>query len=186
MNSQKVKKRIGFDLDNTLLDNKKLRTIFLGSIGRSDIDENTPIDDLRKMIKLEDYRDMQNLIYGELTLSAEAISGTKEVLAELEKHFDLYIISRRKTKDYARQWLEMHFNFLSENIHFVKEDKYKAGVAVELGLSFFVDDKIKVLENFPDSINKFLFDEFGYYNEKDLGGIKIVNSFDEFLKLGYI
>ncbi|MFC1756970.1 hypothetical protein ACFLZC_02360 [Patescibacteria group bacterium] len=149
MNNEKVKKRIGFDLDNTLLDNKKLRVEFFNKSNFYDIPEDMPIENVKKILKRNDYLSMQNYIYGEMTLKAEPTSGTREVLDELEKNFDLYVISRRKTKDYAKQWLELHFNFLPENIFFVEDDHLKAGVAVELGLSSFVDDKIKVLENFP-------------------------------------
>lgn len=167
MKEENVKKRIGFDLDGVLADHAK---------NRRKISKNPGIK--------EGCREVKELIYGEISLTADIIKGAQKAVKILEKDFELFVISRRQQKHskYAGIWLKKNFNFASKNIFFVEKDEDKARVIKKLGLDFFIDDKMSVLIHIRGGTKKFLFDEAGAYKKGRYGGIKAVRSFEEFLE----
>jgi len=141
---KKIKKRVGFDLDGVLADHEENKEKTGGN---------------------------KKIYYGELSLTAGVIKGAKETVEELAKDCELFVISRRvpENREFARKWLEEHFDFPPENVFFVDKDEEKAEIIKKMGIGFFIDDRTEVLNAIKEPTKKFLFEE-----EK---------GFDEFLKM---
>jgi len=184
MKKENVKKRMGFDLDFTLIDHKKNRVDFLNSLGYNDISNDIKFSSIKKIVSKDDYKKTQDYIYGEETLLAKPFKNAVETLEFLKDYFDFFLISRRipKNRPFGVSWVKNNISFFPEkNIYFVDKDNEKAGVAEKLNLNVFIDDKLNLFSNFPENIYKFCFDDIFEHNEDEAGKVKVVRSYKEFL-----
>lgn len=166
MKKENVKKRIGLDLDGVLADHAKNA-------------EKTA----RKLGLKKNSEEVKEIIYRKLSLTAGVVKGAKRGVKSIGKDFDLFVVSRRgRGSRYGRMWLKKHFDFPEKSVFFVDADKGKAAIIKKLGLDFFIDDKMSVLLNVRGKTKKFLLDTAGSYKKERYGGIKVVHSFDDFLK----
>lgn len=103
----------------------------------------------------------------EEALLAPAMPGAFQAIARLVECFDgnVWLVSKcgRKIESRSRRWLEHHgFHAATgigrENLRFCRERKQKAGICVDLGIGFFVDDRIDVLTPMANLVpHRFLF-----------------------------
>lgn len=149
MTPKKNWKRIGFDLDDTIIDHGPNRAKLLAGL---------PHPDLWSPEELEQF---QNTLYGEISLQAEAMEHAHNVIAAIQKTgTQPYIVSRRggSRRAFALEWLEKNLSLIErDNIHFVDTDQEKRDVVEKLGIEMFLDDKTRVLEHLPDNIKKVLY-----------------------------
>lgn len=109
---------------------------------------------------------------------------------------NIFIISRVKIPQLSLLtgiWLETH-KFLQrtgislDNVIICHNLKDKAPIAQELGITHFIDDRLKVLKYFPDNIRRIAFNpeqsELDSYPEI-INKISIVKNWDEVEKLIY-
>ena len=177
--------KLGLDLDGVIIDHTKNKILVAKKFGLSLTPVETPFPRMKRKIPLPVYREIQEVLYGELSLSAPPVEGTLEGLQALSKEYDLFIISRRKAKETARAWTKKKLDGLIKetNIFFVTEDREKNPICKELGIGIFLDDKIESLWELKTVKKRFWFDRFDVSKEyADLRGIKVVSSWEDFVK----
>ena len=88
--------------------------------------------------------------------TGESIDGSVESIRTLSSEYNVVLISKCKNsyKQKSLDWLESNELMYLEK-HFVLNDSDKANVDVDI--SYMIDDKIKVLLTFPDSVKKIWF-----------------------------
>jgi hypothetical protein len=104
--------------------------------------------------------------WGDNYLATPAMPGAFEALRELrERRFGagLFVVSKSSayTEWRAHEWLEHHAfhertGVPRENIHFCRQRADKAGIARDLRLTHFVDDRIDVLRLLADVPHRYL------------------------------
>lgn len=188
MNSKKVKKRIGFDLDGVLVDHENNKIKIAQDLGYSLEIQKTFQECLRNILGESDYKKLRDILYGEVSLFADVMDDANFLLNEIKRAgYPFFLVSRRTTgRQYATEWLIRNLNFPRSNIFFVDEDRQKNAeikkIVKELELNYFIDDKLSVLESISSDVNRFLFDQFCLRQEKKIGDIFVVHSLKEFLR----
>ncbi len=154
--------RIGIDLDGVLIDHRehKLKLAAEYGIVLEPWQANTNV--LAKYVPEEALEAMQGQLYTLMTPSAPPVAGALKQLAALKA--ETYIISARRAESvrYAQDWLLKHRVYdavPAERIYFCGGDDEKRGYCDRLGLSLFLDDRIRVLDLLPGKTKRVLYDE---------------------------
>lgn len=89
-------------------------------------------------------------------VSGESVDGAVEGVNDLLESYEVVLISKCKEsyKQRSLDWLEAN-NLSHLERHFVLEDHQKA--ELDSGVSYMIDDKIKVLLTFGDDVKKIWF-----------------------------
>lgn len=166
---------IGFDMDGVLIDHTNSKILVAGKFGIDLKPEHTPSDVMWKMIPKETLLKMQNLLYDDrkYALRPPVMRGAKPALKEIvKKGIPIFLISRRKNPEVAIELLKKNGLwpefFHEENSHFVDLPEDKNVRAIELGITHYLDDEIRVLEKLADVPNRFLFDKHRIYPDHNL------------------
>jgi len=176
-------KRIGVDLDNTLINYDEVFRAFAQKRGLIDAEFAGGKDDVREAIRaLPDgelaWQRLQGVVYGRGVRQAVLFDGADAFLYRArDKGSEVVIVSHKtefghydpdpvNLRDAAREWMETQgffrkdgFAISDKNVIFAATRSEKIAVICELGLSFFIDDLPEVLEDigFPSAVTGILF-----------------------------
>jgi len=154
------KTRIGFDLDGVLYDWHTSVLEYLKEIGK--IPEDLSFEELWHTYWNEHINNTQlednilglELLYGNMPMDERTI----EILEELREDYEYYFITHRwkNMEQVTRGWLD-RYGLLKEDNLFMNADKPL--VARELGLSVFVEDRVKNVESLENVLLTFVVDK---------------------------
>lgn len=186
MRNKETRTIVGFDLDGTILSNFKVKLRVAKAMGVNLLPEQTPAELIMNYFPEDLYRKFQNTVYdSKEALSPVLMKGVGSILADLKKKkIPFYLISRRKSPEPAikvMQKLELwpkYFN--KKNSFFVHRPEDKDKKAIELGVTHYIDDELKVINALQNVPNRYLFDQFDVFKKAD-HYIKI-GSWSEFKK----
>jgi len=180
-NSKKF--NIGLDLDGVIVDHTKNKIIVAKQLGFSIEKNDTPSGVFERLIPKKEYRELQRIIYGEMSLTATPVPHAVSTIRRLvHASHKLFIISRRyKNSKEGSLWLRNNniYKWIPKrNIMFVQADSDKALYAKKFGLDIFLDDKTKVLFHLRSIVHPVLFNN--YSADINQGGYTEVCSWRDF------
>jgi hypothetical protein len=178
-----VTKRIGIDLDNTLINYDRVFRTFAQERGLIDADFAGGKDEVRQAIRaLADgelaWQRLQGAVYGrgvrdavlfegaDVFLQRARERGCEVVIVSHKTEFGHYDPERINLRDAALEWMETKgffredgFAIPSENVAFAATRSEKITAICDLDVSFFIDDLPEVLEDsgFPGTVTGILF-----------------------------
>lgn len=124
-------------------------------------------------------------------LRAEPVEGAIKVITELEKSYELVIVSARADAqiEITHKWLLDHFPGVFKDVLFQSawyEDKSmtKAAICKEIGASYLVDDNVEHCQTAQqEGITALLFGEYGWSKDnKETESLIRVKNWDEVRK----
>lgn len=140
--------RIGLDLDGVIIDHRAHKCRWAREMGfelepwqlNSNLIRGQMPDELRHQ--------MQRAVYGELSRQAPPFAGALEWLPRLPG--ELYLVSARRAENvrHAQDWLDRHrlYDLMpAERVVFCPSGADKRAHCERLGLDFFLDDELQVL-----------------------------------------
>jgi len=174
------KKVIGFDLDGVILDHSQQKQKLAKRFGYEVELTETPSSIFYKRIEDKDkYREIRSILYDDpieaflSPLMSGALDGLKMVK---DSGTPFYLISRRKKEDRAIELLKdknlWPSLFNEENTFFVLEPIDKEIKAKELSITHYIDDEAQILSLLNSVKNKYLFDQFGVYDDSQYDLVK--------------
>ncbi|MBA3733290.1 hypothetical protein H0W91_02845 [Patescibacteria group bacterium] len=154
MNTKKSK-RIGFDLDDVLLNFNEA----LLDHANKKYDKNVEKKDIKTFLFLEEnfgiptvdaISMLDNFFFHDDHLNVLPVEGAQEVVKKLSEYNELFIITAKPDalEEVTKKWLEKYFTGLFENVHFanhflsVDKRRKKSEICLELQLDYFIDDSI--------------------------------------------
>lgn len=176
-------RRIGIDLDNTLIDYDQVFRMFAQERGLLDASFAGGKDEVRAAIRaLPDgelaWQRLQGVVYGKGVRRAVLFEGADAFLRRArEERIDVVIVSHKtefghydpdriNLRSAALEWLQERgffdndgFGLCHEDVIFAATRSEKIGIIRKLGVDFFIDDLIEVLEDsdFPAEVTGILF-----------------------------
>lgn len=177
-NAKKNKKiTIGLDFDDTIIDHTKARIKKARELGYKINSSGVSTRYLKEIVKKDDYKIIQQYIYGKATLQAPPVKDAIKIINEFAKNYKLIIISRREPnfQNFAIKWLGQRNLLRSisrQSIFFSENDAGKNKIAKKAGVFIFMDDKMEVLEAMENVPHKILFDQFDVIKNSDFYKIK--------------
>ena len=177
------KKRIGIDLDNTLINYDEVFRTFAQQRGLLDSSFVGGKDDVRAALRaMPDgeiaWQHLQGAVYGKGVRQAVLFEGAEVFLLRArDRGCEVFIVSHKtefghydpdrvNLRDAAMQWMETQgffrddaFAIPDKNVLFASTRSEKIAAIRELGVSFFIDDLPEVLEDggFPEAVTGILF-----------------------------
>lgn len=153
--------RIGLDLDGVIIDHTANKLRLARERGFELEPWQTNANLMGQFLPTEEYDEIKREAYAQLTASAEPVPGALEAIAELTG--ELFIVSARRADSvrHAQDWLDRHrlYDYIpAERIFFCADESEKKTHCHRLGLHFYLDDKIQVLNQLPFSVQRTLFD----------------------------
>jgi hypothetical protein len=179
--------RIGIDFDGVIVDHRAHKLRLAGELGFALEGWQTNTNVMGDYLDEEAYRAVQKPLYDELTVQAPPVFGALETLANLPG--ELYVVSARRPENTisALAWMEKHgFHDIvpPERVIFCPRGRDKNEHCERLGISIFLDDKIKYLGHLNDTIRRVLFDEDGIAGRVAVPSeFEVVTSWREFAVL---
>lgn len=92
--------------------------------------------------------------FGDNFLNTPKIEGSFQAVSELAEKFDVWLISKcgQKVQDKTLLWFDHHDFFEStgvnsEQVIFCRKRNEKAGIAAELGIQAFIDDREDIINS---------------------------------------
>ncbi len=156
---------IGFDLDGVIIDHTQKKILWAAAYGHNLKPEQTPAEVIEKLLPPDQLDEIKYLLYShpEKSLEQPLMPGVQGALRLLQlKNIPLYLISRRKSGDLAKELLKIHNlwprYFNEANTFFVDGKEDKDIKAKELGITHYVDDEYPVLDVLQSVKDRFLFD----------------------------
>lgn len=185
MFNEKHKLKIGFDFDGTIVDHTKNKILIAKKHGFEISVAQAAGHRLRKIVPADIYIKIQEAIYGPLSVSAVAMPGVKESMAELSKIAEFFLISRRSSdhRQFAVDWLNKNLPgvFSQGQIFFVDQGQQKNDLCEALNIAIFIDDKISTLQYMQGLSHRYWFDQYDSSGELNYQGLIVVKSWKEFL-----
>lgn len=179
--------KIGLDLDGVIIDHTENKLALAAERGLALEPWQTNSNVMGNLLPPEDYREIRDQVYADLTSEAPAVKGALESLGELEG--ELFIVSARRadTVRYAQNWLDRNrvYDLIpAERIFFCGDETEKKLHCHRLNLQMYLDDKLQVLTLLPLTVRRVLFDNHGLADRLELPQkISVVNDWAEFLRL---
>lgn len=177
---------IGFDLDGVIIDHTENRLKLAKKFGFDLDPPQSHPEVIGNLIPEKALEELKNQLYHDpsIALSAPLMPGAMEVLEKFQSEDrPIFLISRRKKSGMAVRLLEQHGiwpkYFNETNTFFVSRPEDKNVKAMELGITHYIDDELKVLQKLAYVQNRFLFDQFKIQEESDL--YRKIASWGEFL-----
>ncbi|MFA5987358.1 MAG: hypothetical protein WC797_01760 [Candidatus Paceibacterota bacterium] len=163
-------KIIGFDMDGVLVDHSTNRVRLAAELGYNIALEQTPSEIFRTLVPDDIGRGIQIKLYDDrsIALTPPLIVGCEDGLYTIKNSgAKIFLISRRKNPAVAIELLQIRGlwpKFFNEgNTFFVSKPEDKNKKAIELGITYYVDDETRVLEALNSVENRFLFDPFDVF-----------------------
>jgi hypothetical protein len=178
---------IGIDLDGVIIDHTAHKQRLAASFGHRLTPIETNSNLMSRYLSGRQYEELQELLYGALTLEAPPVQGAVEGLRRLGRSF--YIISARtpRTIPFAQAWLDkwlVRDVLPPERAVFCGSGAEKRGHCDRLGVGLYLDDKVGVLQKLSPQVEKVWFDEHGLAGIlSPPPGIRVVRSWAEFGEL---
>ena len=176
---------LGFDLDGVLIDHTENKILLASQLGFQLNPEQTRSDIIHNFIPWESAKKLKDSLYNDrrYALSPPLMKDANTVLAAIQnRKIEYFLISRRHVPKLAVKLMEKRGlwpKFFNEtNTHFVSKREDKNTKAVELGITRYIDDELKVLDVLTDVKYKYLFDPFDSPVKTD--PYPIINSWSEF------
>jgi len=183
-----MKPIIGLDLDGVIVDNSKIKLAVAKKLGFDLAIKETSSEIIKTIIPETEFRELQRLIYDDPTVSLKSplMRGAKEALFKIkERGLEYYLISRRRKPEVAIEFLKAKklwpLYFHVKNSFFVTEPSEKNEKSSILGINFFLDDELHVLQELVSVKNKFLFDPFNIH-QNFAADIQKIRSWNQFLQ----
>ena len=179
--------KIGLDLDGVIIDHTDNKLRLASERGFELEPWQTNSNVMHQFVPEEEYGEIRRLAYNEATIEAEPVEMALESILELPG--ELYIVSARYQSSvrYAQNWLDQHRIYDSipaERIFFCSSEAEKKQHCHRLGLQFYLDDKLKVLNSLPFSVRRTLFDNHDISKKLKPGPeIGVVFAWPEFVSL---
>lgn len=163
-----AKKVLGLDLDGVIVDHADAKVRLALEFGFSLLPHETQAEMIKKNIPDEILDKILQKLYGEIS-SQPLFKNAKGTLFKLKaEKTPFYLISRRRAGENRGMAIEILKKnglwpgvFNESNIFFVDSIKEKNDIAVELGVTHYVDDESRVLDAMTSVSNRFLFDPYG-------------------------
>lgn len=173
--------RLGFDLDDVIIDHTKNKQNVAKRLGFLLEPKNTAVPRLGKIIPKKIYRSLREETYGALSLFAPPVPGVKKIIMSLkEKGHQIIIISRRypENRRVALDWLKKErLNHLPS--FFVDSDKDKLKLSLKNRLELYIDNDPRIVALFQNQIPfPVLFDRFNVAFESGFKGLKVKSHAD--------
>jgi len=178
--------KIGFDLDGVIIDHTQNKILVAAEYGFKIQPWQIASQYLKHIIPPEIYHQLQDKIYGPLTLSAPIITGALTVLSEMKNMAGLFLISRRQSplfRTTARKWLKTNLPgiFSAEKIFFVATDADKNAICKKLDIEAFFDDRLSVLGQLTSVAGRYWFNQHEAPGQVCPTGITEIKSWSNFL-----
>ncbi|MDD5251877.1 MAG: hypothetical protein PHT12_04575 [Patescibacteria group bacterium] len=179
-------RRVGLDFDGVIVDHTGHKIEVAARSGLRLEPRQTNTNLFHQLVSVDDYRPMAQVIYGEMTETAPAVSGAIEHLPLIPGA--AFIVSARRAlwQPSARHWLTSHgvFGVIPEaRVFLAADERAKVQQVIQLGLTDFLDDKLDILCDLPPTMRRWLFDEYGVADELNLpSGITPVRSWADFIR----
>lgn len=179
--------RIGLDFDGVIIDHHQHKLRLAAERGYDFEPWQTNTNVMKPLMEVPVYRELQDVLYGELTLQAPPVAGAIETIAAIPAEF--YIVCARTPVNirFAQQWLGDHrlYDVIpAERIFFCGTSEDKRGYCERLGLHAFLDDKLGTLHALPPRVQCYLFDDDGVAERLEVGSdIEVVRSWADFRRL---
>lgn len=179
--------RIGIDLDGVIINHRQHKCDLAREFGVELEPWQANSNVMRKYIPEAHYDDLQDRLYGRMTVEAPPVEGALERLAQLPG--EVFIVSARRpqTVRSAQEWLSRNrlYDIIhAERIFFCGSDADKRGYCDRLGINVFLDDKVKVLEYLPKVASRVLFDEDGIAERLQVQDwLRVATNWEQFLHL---
>jgi len=145
--------KIGIDLDDTVVSHTKNFVLLARERGHRDATENAVrTATFKARFSADDYLSLKNTLYGPMSVSAEPMEESVDILHRLARGgTDIFIISRRtpSSREYALDWITKHLcdSVSPQKVFFTERDEDKDGVCASLGVQIFLDNKQEVLRH---------------------------------------
>ncbi len=173
------KKIVGFDLDGVIINHAPNKIKIAKSLGWELKPEETPSEIIRRILPRLTLEQLENDLYSNeaVSLISPIMCGAIKSIAHVSGKFPYFLISRRRAPQVAIKCLRSkglwpkYFN--EKNAFFVSKIEDKNIKAAELGITHYIDNEARVLENMPDVKNKILFDNLDVFSHiKDYPRVK--------------
>ena len=181
--TQKV--HIGLDMDGVIIDHTLPKIRLAERYGITIAPEQTPSEIMRTLLPTDAWKELQRTLYGDpvIALESPVMRGARPALRELaKKQVPFSLISRRKDPEVAIALLKKHelwpTFFHEKNTFFVTAPEDKNVRAIELGVTHYLDDELKVLHVLNAVPNKYLFEKYEAFTNVSYNTIR---SWQEFL-----
>lgn len=183
-------KRIGLDFDGVIVDHSPNKLKLAEGLGCPLEHWQTNTNVMKRFLKSEEYEALQDCLYYDFTPLAAPMDGALENIARLiDAGIEPYLISARdeRSRPFAMEWIRKHrlTDLIPEaRLNFVGGGDEKRALVERFGISIFLDDKISVLANLPETTRRFLFDQHDISKQIDLTGADaVVRTWKEFADL---
>ncbi len=159
---------LGFDLDGVIIDHTFVKIKLAKKFGLTINKYQTHANNLYRLLGPSKYQEFKYYLYddSETAMAGVIMPGARRVLQALKKReIPFAVISRRKGNyDIPVSLLRKHdlwpdiLNW--QNVSFVQNREGKNTKAVSLGISHFMDDELRALEQLVDVPIRYLFDPY--------------------------
>lgn len=177
---------IGLDMDGVIIDHTLPKIRLAERYGITITPEQTPSEIMKTLLPAEAWKELQHTLYSDpaVAFASPVMRGARPALRELsEKRIPFALISRRKDPEIAKTLLKRSglwgAFFHEENTFFVSAPEDKNVRARELGVTHYLDDELKVLDALAQVPNRYLFDKYGAFGERNT--YPAIHSWQEFL-----
>ena len=187
-----TQKKIGIDLDNTIINYENSFKKYLKdqNINFKKVDKNTVKNLIKKNLKIKNWTEAQEEIYGKYIVFAKPFKYFKnfEKFA-LKKKIKLFIVSHKTkysqfSKKYnlhsqSNKWLKHNISKELYEIYYVRTINQKIKKIAYIDPDYFIDDLIEIFnhKNFPKKIKKIHFSKLKISNFSTLSNWNKIKKF---------
>jgi len=152
--NHKSKRKIGFDLDDVLLNFSDALRIHLNNIFQKNFERSHVtsfrIENVYGITGEEMRKIINNFYLHDDHLRAEPMEGSKIALSKLAEDNTIYVVTAKPDhlEKITLNWINKHFPNIFREIHFanhfsdLSKKRYKSEICIENGIEIFVDDAL--------------------------------------------
>jgi uncharacterized HAD superfamily protein len=184
--------KIGIDLDDTISNSRDIMVQFHNKLNKSDFSVN----DIKKYNLWDNWggtlettiKELEKFHHSDYANNIKPLAGAKEVLENLKKNNELYIITARANsiKKDTEEWIEKYFPNIFSKIYFTNEFSHgvseitKKKICDNLDIDIYIEDNLEfALECAEPNRKVFLIDHPWNQTDKLPANIKRVKSWKE-------
>lgn len=179
---------LGFDLDGVIIDHTFVKIKLAKKFGLTLNECEIHADNIYRLLGPDKYFEFKHYLYDDPKTSTGGVimPGAREVLEALKKRSISFVVISRRKGNYdiptglLRTYCLWPDILNQQNVFFVQNRKEKNTKAVSLGISHFMDDELRALEEMVDVPAKYLFDP---HNAVADCGFRRIVSWKEFYDL---
>lgn len=159
---------LGFDLDGVIIDHSFVKIQIAKKFGLNLNRRQTHADNIYRLLGPSKYDEFKHYLYDDpkTAMGGVIMHGSKRILQTLKKRGVPFVVISRRKGNY-----DIPFGLLrkcglfpdilnDQNVFFVPKREDKNTKAASLGISHFVDDELRALEELVDVPVKYLFDPY--------------------------